>query len=310
MPRSKDPSPRSEQEAFLADVIEHPDDDAPRLVYADWLDDHGDADRAEFIRLQCEVAKLEQWDARRPELLRRQKGLLRLHARQWGEGVVKNLYGAEFRRGFVEIADLPPKVFLANADDLFRRFPLRRLKLGSSFGDPAVRALAASPHLARFTELEIPYSRMTAAGLEALVSSPHVRGLKVLEIDFNGIGPQGARAVAESPHLAGLTALTLRSCEIGSAGAEAVAGSPHLAGLEKLDLMVNQIDDAGARALAASPHLVYLAELSLWNNRVGPAGARALVSVRRPRLMRLYLSCNPLGYEGALALAQSPTSAA
>ena len=40
-------------EAFLADIAENPDDDASRLVYADWLDDHGEADRAELIRLQC-----------------------------------------------------------------------------------------------------------------------------------------------------------------------------------------------------------------------------------------------------------------
>ena len=38
--------------AFLRAVCERPADDAPRLVYADWLDEHGAADHAEFIRLQ------------------------------------------------------------------------------------------------------------------------------------------------------------------------------------------------------------------------------------------------------------------
>src|SRR5688500_16170422 len=42
-------------QAFLDAIVDAPDDDAPRLVYADWLDDHGDADRAEFIRAQCEL---------------------------------------------------------------------------------------------------------------------------------------------------------------------------------------------------------------------------------------------------------------
>ena len=306
MPQSKNSPPRSEQEAFLADVIEHPDDDAPRLVYADWLDEHGDADRAEFIRLQCELAKLEEWDARRPELERRQKRLLRLYALQWSEGLVKKVRGPEFRRGFLERAELPPNLFLATAEALFRRFPLRRLRLGSSsFGDPAVRALAASPHLARLAELKVPYSRVTAAGLEALVSSPHIRGLKVLEIDMNRIGPEGARAAAESPHLAGLTTLVLHSTDIGSAGVAALAGSPHLGGLEKLDLMRNDIEDDGAIALAESPHLTHLVELSLWSNRVGPAGVRALASAHRPRLNRLYLSVNPLGLKGVKALAAS-----
>jgi uncharacterized protein (TIGR02996 family) len=301
MPPSKGTS-RPEEAGFLQDILAHPDDDAPRLVYADWLDDHGEETRAEFIRLQIELAQLEEWDARRPGLEQRQKRLLKLHARPWGEGMVRKVYGGEFRRGFLERIELPPNVFLANADELFRRFPLRRLRLGSSFGDPAVRALAISPHLARLTELEIPYSRMTAAGLEALVSSPHVRGLKVLEIDFNRIGAEGARLIAEAPNLAGLTALTVKTCEIGSAGAAALAGSPHLAGLTKLDLMSNDIDDAGAVTLAGSPHLRDLVELSLWVNDIGPAGARALASARWPRLSRLYLSCNKLGLEGVQAL--------
>src|SRR5262245_28522095 len=43
--------------ALLRAVIENPDDDAPRLVYADWLDEHGDAAWAEFIRLQIAAAR-------------------------------------------------------------------------------------------------------------------------------------------------------------------------------------------------------------------------------------------------------------
>jgi uncharacterized protein (TIGR02996 family) len=32
-------------DAFLHSILEAPDDDAPRLVYADWLDDQSDSDR-------------------------------------------------------------------------------------------------------------------------------------------------------------------------------------------------------------------------------------------------------------------------
>ena len=35
---------------FLAAIRENPDDDAVRLIFADWLEDQGDTDRAEFIR--------------------------------------------------------------------------------------------------------------------------------------------------------------------------------------------------------------------------------------------------------------------
>jgi uncharacterized protein (TIGR02996 family) len=41
------------QQDLLNAIIANPDDDAPRLIYADWLDEQGDELRAEFIRLQC-----------------------------------------------------------------------------------------------------------------------------------------------------------------------------------------------------------------------------------------------------------------
>ncbi len=43
---------------FLRAIIAAPDDDLPRLIFADWLDEHDDGERAEFIRVQCELARL------------------------------------------------------------------------------------------------------------------------------------------------------------------------------------------------------------------------------------------------------------
>ena len=39
-------------------VLDSPEDDAPRLIYADWLDEHGRPERAEFIRLQCAMDRV------------------------------------------------------------------------------------------------------------------------------------------------------------------------------------------------------------------------------------------------------------
>ncbi len=44
--------------ALLAAVCAAPGDDLPRLVLADWLDEHGEHERAEFIRVQCDLAKI------------------------------------------------------------------------------------------------------------------------------------------------------------------------------------------------------------------------------------------------------------
>lgn len=48
------------EDALLAAINAAPDDDLPRLVFADWLDERngpGDAERSEFIRVQIELAK-------------------------------------------------------------------------------------------------------------------------------------------------------------------------------------------------------------------------------------------------------------
>ena len=44
--------------ALEAALVAHPDEDTPRLAYADWLDENGDPDRAAFIRTQCRLADL------------------------------------------------------------------------------------------------------------------------------------------------------------------------------------------------------------------------------------------------------------
>jgi uncharacterized protein (TIGR02996 family) len=53
--RVPDPTLHPDEAAFVRAVAAAPHDDAPRLVYADWLDDHGMPHRARFIRLARQV---------------------------------------------------------------------------------------------------------------------------------------------------------------------------------------------------------------------------------------------------------------
>jgi len=46
-------------EPFLRAICTDPEDDTVRLVFADWLDENGDPERAEFIRLQVRRAQLK-----------------------------------------------------------------------------------------------------------------------------------------------------------------------------------------------------------------------------------------------------------
>lgn len=39
-----------DKEAFIRTIIDHPDDDGPRLVYADFLEELGESEESELIR--------------------------------------------------------------------------------------------------------------------------------------------------------------------------------------------------------------------------------------------------------------------
>src|SRR5262245_27193116 len=88
--------------SFLAAIREAPDDDVPRLVFADWLEDTGEPDRAEFVRAQVEAVHLPDHDPRRDALERRARELRQAHASRWLADLPLWAWEAVvFRRGMV-----------------------------------------------------------------------------------------------------------------------------------------------------------------------------------------------------------------
>src|SRR4051812_24449427 len=96
-------------EAFFQDIAEHPDDDTPRLVYADWLDDHGQPGRAEYVRAGVALAALDEADPARADWQRRRDAVRREQEELWGAEVGAKL---DFRRGLPEHATLKAADFL------------------------------------------------------------------------------------------------------------------------------------------------------------------------------------------------------
>lgn len=151
--------------ALLAAVKADPDSDLPRHILADWLDDHAEADRAELIRLQCELAKLRGRtdslgrrigfrNARRiSPLMHREKALLRssvpwpaaVRVPEWTtEMMIDTLPNGEpgrrqqagtislqFRRGFVARVTCRADDWAAHGDALLAREPVRTVTLTS-----------------------------------------------------------------------------------------------------------------------------------------------------------------------------------
>src|SRR5436189_1203112 len=89
-----------EEAGFLADIIAHPADNAPRLIYADWLEEHGDEAgraRAEFIREQIRLANRGNYSPRANELYW-------TYHKQWEKDFPPRAVGmyVGYRRGFLE----------------------------------------------------------------------------------------------------------------------------------------------------------------------------------------------------------------
>jgi len=95
--------------AFLDDCKAQPDDDTPRLILADWLQEHGDTEaeraRGEFVRLQVRLAHRDLIDEDATERADRARAweLLRRHKAEWvGDLAELGLVDFHLRRGLVE----------------------------------------------------------------------------------------------------------------------------------------------------------------------------------------------------------------
>lgn len=71
-------------DALVRQILDNPSDDAPRLLYADYLEERGDP-RGEFIRLQCELARMSPFDDRWSACAARERRLLFRHGAEWSE---------------------------------------------------------------------------------------------------------------------------------------------------------------------------------------------------------------------------------
>jgi uncharacterized protein (TIGR02996 family) len=298
MSRSAKVNPR-----LYEDVVAHPDDDAPRLAYADWCEKNGQADRARFIRGQCRLARLPQDDPARRTLQAEMDPLYYRHGVSWvgrefcGSGVTW-----QFARGFPECVSFGGVTALESMQATMFRHPVRRIGF---YALRSVSRLASCPALARIRELQLTSGcNLSEEGLRVLVGSSHIGSLTWLKLAHNRIGPGGARLLAGWPALAPLRYLELNSTDVGDEGLIALAGSPHFRQLTRIDLRHNKIGPAGFRAFAETGCWPRLQVLQLANNNAGDEDARQLSRARQwTALMELNLSYNRIGDEGMIALA-------
>lgn len=311
----------ADRDAFLRAICASPDDDTPRLVFADWLDDHGEPQRADFIRVQCEMEQAEEFGPRWRELDKRQQKLLLPNRANWSAELADcGVLNVEFRRGFVNEVTIYSKRFAAEAEKLFAAAPIRRVKfadLRAARGNVPLAELMQCPALARLHELDFANTSLLSNDeVEQIAGCDHLRGLRVLVLPQN-LTPVAAHALMRSADLGNLTHLEItgnpEQVWDGNDLAVALAGEPGLGRITRLTLWGTGTGPVGTRALAESPHTAGLKYLSISSggqsaaNRLGPIGTALLAdSAHLANLAALVPTGQHIGLGGMQALAASP----
>jgi len=129
-----------DRRAFLEAIAENPEDNTPRLVYSDWLEEHGESDWAELIRLS-----IEAYSGREDPIVLSQTAVSRIiqlktlvEPRFWqaspqttGKHSAIVDYSPVWDRGFITNVMCPGWNNTKNYEHLFSRHPIHTLRFFS-----------------------------------------------------------------------------------------------------------------------------------------------------------------------------------
>jgi uncharacterized protein (TIGR02996 family) len=208
-----------DEAAFLRAICDAPDDDTPRLVFADWLEETGkpvNVDRAEFIRLQIRLHHEPEAEYY-PDVGGRGRLLFERGHVTWTAWLPAKVEIDDFehgwKRGFPEGFQGNFEHVRPHWNKLFAHNPFTAVYL-SEVTNNAVSGLASWRELARVRHLSLH-----AVGLEPRRSAV--------------FDDRAAIQLAKCPFLSGLVSLGFTGYTVGDRGMLALLESPHLAGLRK-----------------------------------------------------------------------------
>jgi uncharacterized protein (TIGR02996 family) len=245
----------STEQALLAAVLAKPYDDLPRLIYADWLEESGHSAnlvRATFIRVQCELARIDEDSHRWKELKQIETQLWTKHRGIFRKTLDNKLSNEPFHRGFV--APHRRMIVLDHllnwSDEKLNRAPLWEFHVNFR---PTTR-IAELCHHERLRRLGfIGLWTMNDEQAVAISESPHAMNLRCIHCRHGVMTAAGIRVIAHSQHLPHLSELILDTHAVDLALATAIVDSPMASRLQRLRLEnCDRVDERARRLLAAT----------------------------------------------------------
>ncbi|OGZ67920.1 MAG: hypothetical protein A3D44_01360 [Candidatus Staskawiczbacteria bacterium RIFCSPHIGHO2_02_FULL_42_22] len=334
--------PEKEGDAFIDAIAKNPDDMAPRLMCADWLQEQGYADVGEFMRIQIELSDLQSDQDHREKnrqrisaLRRRERKLTKAANDFWQERLSRfGVTAIQFKGGMPESVGLRVPDFVEHGQEVFSIAPVSDLRIGIcpdadvlqealaetrqrqleqlrrlsmvNAHDGGAGVVARCRHLKNLTSLGLHQGILTEAGIREIASSKYLKKLTGLELGGNNLGSGGAEVLARAAAFKNLKNLSIWGNRIGNLGARALASSKILRNLTSLNVGSNEIGIEGIEALSNSRTLKELTIMDISGNEIGLDGVRVLLEgLMIERLTELNMSSNPIRPEVAHLIAQS-----
>jgi uncharacterized protein (TIGR02996 family) len=296
----------SDRDALLAAICAQPDEDTPRLVFADYLDENGESERAAFIRAQVEFARTPPWEPfavrvrwRRPDVFEGGRFLATIPE---VDGFHVAWPKLPFRRGFgwaLEVRSVGQ--WAGFVEPLFDREPIGKLAFWHGTLDDWYR-VAASDRVEHFRALTFHSNPIEP--LRALRDEPAACG--ITDLRFQRASGAGMPEVLEDLFQAPL-GRTVRGLHFhtGYESLNDIVDALNTRGpLERLSFSVMGVTADHVRRLFAGPVGAELTELGLRDEPLGGDGLFALADDLPEGLRDLELSAVGTPADGLEALAR------
>lgn len=318
---------------LLDDARENPDDDTPRLILADWLEEHDHTDLAACVREEVTRARCD--DSPDEDAMPQERPASVIQ--DWEDRLRGYFQSFRFHRGLVQLhahasllADVTDPVLLAWVDglwlettwespEIYARIPLLprvnslRLTLYEHpfRDDEHACACLHSLSQTRLTQLDLGQGAIGSEFLTELANWPGADRLTLLNLANNALDVQELTILCQSPVLTNVRSLDLRDNQTGDGLGAILTHATHGRKIESLFLGGNGLALNSLRRLAEWPQLARLTELHLAHNNLEEIPLRLLLTgfstLPEPAsLRRLDLSFNRIGTAALTDIATTP----